>query len=424
MNFRKENPRDNFLFDTDVENIFITEYMPPAPGEHVKVYLFSLMYAQLGQEMDNGTVAQQLSLSEEDVLKAWSYWEELGVIRKHRKNPENKFDYEVEFVNLKELLYGKANKPAAKPAAPEAVRSDMEDETAKTLFRSIERIIGSVISKVEMEEVLSWMNEFHAAPEIIVYAYSYCKEKGKQNTRYVGAVVKKWVSEGLNDVVAVEDYLQNNDQRHYLYRRICKALGFARNLTEEEEKLADGWFDRMNYTIDKVLEACSLTSGISNPNIRYVNKVLVNWYEEQQQAPEGSAKPVSMTVVNQYYKYLQTSAEEEAEERRKKVYRAVPAIAEIEEEMGRLNMEISRMIISQRSDKEAQMNKIQSRMDYLTQEKAFLLTENNFELDYMDVKYRCSLCKDTGIDDDGGRCECVKQRTKEAESWQRSKSEE
>lgn len=421
MNFRKEKPQDSFLLDTDVENIFITEYMPPAPGEYVKVYLFSLMYAQLEEEMDNAAVAKQLSIPEEDVLKAWSYWEELGVIRKHRKNPDNKFDYVVEFVNLKELLYGKNVKPIKEDMADAPL--GLEDETTRSLFHSIERMSGSVINGTQMREILSWMNEFHATPEVIVYAYSYCKEKGKQNIRYVGAVVKKWVSEGLNDVVAVEEYLQNNDQRHYLYRRICKALGFARNLTEEEEKLADSWFDQMNYTIDKVLEACGLTSGISNPNMRYVNKVLVNWYEEQEEAASGQSKPVSMTVVNQYYKYLQTTAEQEAEDRRQQVYQAVPDIAEIEDEMGRLNMEISRMIISQRSDKEVQMEKIQSRMDYLTQEKAFLLTENNFELNYMDVQYRCNLCKDTGIDDDGGRCECVKQRTKEAEAWQRNRVE-
>jgi len=41
--------------------------------------------------------------------------------------------------------------------------------------------------------------------------------------------------------------------------------------------------------------------------------------------------------------------------------------------------------------------------------------------DYMDVKYTCSLCKDTGTKDTGEQCECFLQRTKEAKEkeWER-----
>ena len=48
------------------------------------------------------------------------------------------------------------------------------------------------------------------------------------------------------------------------------------------------------------------------------------------------------------------------------------------------------------------------------------MTENDFGLDYMDVHYKCEKCKDTGTNDEGGRCECYSLRTKEAETWQRN----
>ena len=53
MAFRREKIKDNFLLDTSVENLFITEYMAVAPGDFVKVYLFAQMYAGLGQEITN-----------------------------------------------------------------------------------------------------------------------------------------------------------------------------------------------------------------------------------------------------------------------------------------------------------------------------------------------------------------------------------
>ena len=49
----------------------------------------------------------------------------------------------------------------------------------------------------------------------------------------------------------------------------------------------------------------------------------------------------------------------------------------------------------------------------LSTEKAFLLTDNGFELDYMDIKYTCPHCKDTGILETGERCQCFGEVTKE-----------
>ncbi|MCB6993518.1 DnaD domain protein [bacterium 210820-DFI.6.37] len=420
MNFKREQAREYYLLDTDVENIFINEYMASAPGDFVKVYLFARMYAGLSEDMDNETIARQLSLQEEDVLKAWSYWEKMGVIRKIQKPDGGKFNYQVEFINLKELLYGKEPKKKKK-TDDDNMKAVLSDKSVQSMFKSIERITGRIFSGAEMMEILSWINDYEAAPEIVVYAFSYCKSRGKQNIRYVAAVVKRWVSEGLRDVLAVEEYLRNTDQRHYLYRRVFKSLGFARPATEEEMKIMDRWFDGMGYTIDKVLEACGKTSGISNPNINYVNKVLTNWYEEKTgTSADGKPRQVSAASVQKYYNYLRTKAEEEAQARVKEVYEKIPEIRQVEEEMNTCRMRISKVYLSGRDDKELEVKKLQKTIDSLNREKAVLLTDNDFELDYMDVHYKCGICKDTGTNDEGGRCECYSLRTREAELWQRN----
>ena len=50
-------------------------------------------------------------------------------------------------------------------------------------------------------------------------------------------------------------------------------------------------------------------------------------------------------------------------------------------------------------------------IDNLSAQKAFLLTEHDFELDYMDVRYRCPKCKDTGMLETGERCPCHREIT-------------
>ncbi len=415
MSFKREKTNDYFLLDTGVENIFINEHMASAPGDFVKVYLLALMYANLELDITNEEIARHLSMEHEDVLKAWTYWEKIGAVRKIKKNPEDKFNYDVEFVMLKEQLYGKNNRKTY--TADQNTHSLMADKEIKDMFAAIEKLTGRVISGTELMEVLSWINDFGATPEIIVYGYSYCMQKKKKDIKYIAAVIKAWAAEGLRDVISVEKYLSENEKKQYLYKRVFQALGFSRNATEEERRIMDTWFETMEFSLDKVLMACSKTSGITNPNINYVNKVLVNWFEEQKPGGAGSGSnggnELTSSEILRYYEILRQQEEAAAEERRRAVYDAVPRIKEIEDEIINLSSEMSKIIISDRVDRQSAMEKLKSKMDSMNTEKAFLLTDNGFELDHMDVKYRCPECRDTGKLETGEKCQCFAEVTRE-----------
>ncbi len=105
MNLKKEPISELYLSETKVENIFINEYMTNAPGDYVKVYLFGLMCAEQNLGSDTAEIARQCAMDEEDVLKAWTYWESRGLVRKHFPRPENRFIYDLSFQNLREQLY-------------------------------------------------------------------------------------------------------------------------------------------------------------------------------------------------------------------------------------------------------------------------------------------------------------------------------
>ena len=422
MKFRRKQGADYYLLDTGIENIFISEYMLSAPGDYVKVYLYGRMHAEMGEGVSVGVMAQQLSMKEAEVHKAWTYWEHMGAVRRI-KSPDGDL---VEFVNLKELIYNKKQdepKVQVKPPVPNQNRAILSDKNIQSMFKSIERILGRIMNGTEMMEILSWINDYKAAPEIIVYAFSHCKDKGKESLRYVAAVVKRWVDEGLEDIIAVEEFLDRIDQRYYLYKRVYKALGFARNATEEEMKIMNRWFDDMGFDIERVLEACKKTSGISNPNINYVNKILINWYQEESGKTVNvgdTPKPATAADVQRYYTYLRNKAEDEAAARTREVYETIPEIRSIEDKMSACSMQISKVYLSGADNKELEVKRLQKTINDLNQEKAILLTDHDFELDYMDVHYSCEMCKDTGTNDEGGRCECYALRAKEAETWQRN----
>ena len=410
MGFKKEYTGDIFLKDTSVENIFINEYLANAPGNHVKVFLYALMRAELHDDFDNNRLAKQLGMEIEDVLAAWTYWEKQGAIRKIHNNPQDITDYDVEFISLKSMLYGQGEETEA-PATFTSAVEGMSDTAVREMFSSVEKILGRILSSTETMEISSWINDFSVTPDVIAHGFEYCGERNKKDIRYVGAVIKRWAMDGYRTLEDVQKHIAEDDKRQHRHRRIFQALGFNRNPGEEERKIMDSWFDEMGFELDKVLEACGKTSGISSPSINYVNKVLSNW-------TEGKGKPhdpdeVTTSDIMNYYEELRAGEEAEAAARRDEVYSKVPKIREIEKQTNSLSREISRIIISDDVEKKEKTEKIRDTLEGLNMERAILLTDNGFDLDYMDVRYECPECKDTGVLETGEKCQCFGQVTKE-----------
>ncbi len=402
MKFIKSDIANIFLYDTKIENLFINEYMLAAPGEYVKVYLLGCMFAESNMPIDNELLAKQLNISEEEVEKAWRFWENNHVVRINGKG-ENQT---IEILNLKEEMFG----------SPVGSREkDLSDQSLEEVFDAIEKNWGMVLDANELEQIASWQEFYNISPEFLVFAITYCAEKDKKNVRYLEKVIQGWLENKCETVEDIQNYLNEVDQKYYKYKRVMQALGFARNATEVEKRIMDEWFDQLKFTMDKVLSACEKTSGISNPNLNYVNKVLQNWAKEARQSGvDVNKKTIDRSTLNEYLQYLRDKENTEAEERKLEVYKKIPRIKKIDSDIAELGAKMSQAVIA--GDKELG-SKIKAEIDDLIGERAFTLTENNYEIDYTDVKYSCDICKDTGITDEGEKCQCMGKRMEEAEAW-------
>ena len=411
---KRDKIYNEYMFDTKVENIFINEYMKDAPADFLKVYLMALMFTDLGKEMDEEKLKKSLGIAADDdvVERAWKYWERLGVVRREKG--------EIVFVSLKESLYGK--KKSEKQKAPsdvvEASLHILDDSGLKAMFTSIEKIMNRPLNGRETESILGWIDVTGATPEIISYAYKYCVETmKKENVNYVGKVVESWTNKGFRSRTQAEEYLEEMDNRHYMYKRVLRAMGFSRNATENEKAIMDTWFDDFDFSMDMILEACAKTSGISNPNMNYVNTVLMNWNKEKTGKDETGE--VTQKHVGEYYDFIREKAEREAKERKEEVYTAIPEIKKLDDQMKNNYISLTKTALGGGADKNEAMNRLKAENEKIRERIKSLLTKNRVPVDYMEVRYKCPLCKDTGMTDEGIRCQCYIEREKEAAQWQK-----
>lgn len=95
--------------------------------------------------------------------------------------------------------------------------------------------------------------------------------------------------------------------------------------------------------------------------------------------------------------------------RTEEVYNKIPAIRRIDEDIIKTGISMSKYILGNPNGYKESVELAKQKIDSLKMERAYLLTEANIPSDYMDLKYDCGPCKDTGFLPSGSKCNCLKQ---------------
>ena len=81
MNIFEQDHQALYFGSTPLEHIFLTEYMPAARGDYVKVYLMCLYHSRMPDDPAKvEDISRELGLEVSTVENAIRYWERRGLI--------------------------------------------------------------------------------------------------------------------------------------------------------------------------------------------------------------------------------------------------------------------------------------------------------------------------------------------------------
>ena len=447
--------KDIFLHRTKVENLFISEYLPDAPGDYVKVFLFGLMYAQYELTPDRKELSKLLGLSVDEIAEAWIYWESRGLVRIVREKDSNNEEVShVIFLSKIDELYGKVAEPESAPAPvaqaddmplyvsiddmdfDEVINDKLVDRRLRELYEKYQVTTGRTISRQEISKIEDAIKVYGIEPEIFDFAIDYCADLEKYSIDYIFKVALRWTEEGCRTVEEAKRLLDKHSRRNDCYRQVFKALGFNRLPAPIDREIMDRWFDQMNCSLAEVLDACSAAAGIREPNLKYVNKVIENRRLEKcgvntrlpkdsnqngsadaAAADEGS--PVSRKVLADYFEFIRSEDDKEREARITEVLRKIPGMRELFEAESNVNSKM--LSLRPGADNLDARQRLRAERIAIEENRKQLLTGNGFPSDYLTRKYRCSICRDTGYTDEGMVCSCCRERAAEAYKWHTNK---
>lgn len=95
--------------------------------------------------------------------------------------------------------------------------------------------------------------------------------------------------------------------------------------------------------------------------------------------------------------------------RREEIKSNLPEIFDIEREIGRLSVELSLSAIRGLTVTDKDFQVLKDKIKTLRVSKYEILVSNGYPMDYLEIKYDCPLCNDTGYNDKG-RCPCYREK--------------
>lgn len=254
------------LFDaTPVENMFITEYMLRAPGDFVKVYLYGLMLCYHdSQRMSLASMARDLDQTQEEVERAFRYWEREGLVRRTGDRPVS-----YAFYNLKQITLTRAEKPGE-----QLYHRNFMDEVRRTLD-------AQTLGDNDYQTILDWVEVYELPEEVVILLLRSEKERsrtGRVSFKIADRVAREWAQGGVRTLEDAEKMLILTGEREKELRRLLTRLGQKSDPSEDQKTLYHKWIDEWGFTPQAVQEACrETTKGV--PTMAYLDSILLRQHQ-------------------------------------------------------------------------------------------------------------------------------------------------
>ena len=258
---------------TALENRFLTDYLPAAKGDYVKVYLWGLYAcANKGPDYSLDEMAHDLFIPVPEIEAALRYWERRSLVSRTSDNPP-------------QYCFYSPTQRQQSPAADLAVDMDYV-----AFAESVYAAFGDrrKVNPGEISLAWEWVQDVGLTPEAVLMLVHHCiAQRGVhfsfKSAEKLAVAMKEAGVAGPEDA---ESFLQHNQSVHDGTRKVLSRMGKRRLPTEDELALYEKWVTEWRFAPQAILEACKkMTSG--DPSFKYLDGILNRMQEESEARTDG-----------------------------------------------------------------------------------------------------------------------------------------
>ena len=257
--------------NTDIPDIFFSEYLSQANGDYIKVYLYMLFLSKYDKDIKVNDLSKKLVLPLKTIQDAIKYWEEEGVITKKSTG------YIIN--NLQEIELNKLYKPKTTLSADQIQKSAESQQRAKAIDHINNKYFSGLMPTTWYPDIELWFKKYSFDEEVMIALFGYCFDRSALHKAYIQRVAESWYKNNIKTFNDLDTYYEKQEKVKVLANTISKKLGLNRLLSEYEYAYVEKWNVDYGYNFDIIEIALKKTTSKANPNFDYLNKLLSDWHD-------------------------------------------------------------------------------------------------------------------------------------------------
>jgi len=280
---------------TDVDNYYITEFLPEANGDAVKVYLYGLYLCKNFEgEFTLSDFAANMFMDEQLVVDLFRYWEDFDVVSIISESP-----FTVKYLPLTNL--GK----------PRKYKSGKYDDFSKAVQLLI---TDRMISVNEYSNYFSFMEEHNVSQEamLMVIKYYVDRKGATVSGNFIISEAKKLAFRGITTASAVEAELADYNSSSTDVQKVLDAMGLKHKAEVDDFNFYGKWTKEMNFSPKTVVFVAKFRKAKSSA---YLDKIMNELF---------GAKKFTEKEIKEYF-----ASKEKVTELAKKILRELSVYVEV-----------------------------------------------------------------------------------------------
>ena len=293
-----------YSMETDImtiPGIFIDYYLPAASGEDVRIYLYLLRILTGGsQDFTIPQLAERLDITEQELLRSLSYWEETGLVRLSYDSdgkPESVLFLDIVRAAKEELAL---NEPSPSPAAPEEQK------------------------RMEAERRLEGGSSHGENNPAVSFPLKSSGETASRNPASAGREKTPVFAAAPGADPSERELTEASFEPDFLAASFMLQSLIGREITPAETRQFCLWYLRLGRsqaTMEQLLMECRNKSGDHDPTFEDIDRTAAAWFrlsgasgmpKSPEPEPEALTPPVPRTPTRQEMNALDTDSEFQA----------------------------------------------------------------------------------------------------------------
>ena len=274
----EQNEKQLLFSETQLPDIFFTDYLPEIPGDYLKIYLYLVFLSKYKKDVKINDLSKKLSLPVKTISDGLKFLEESNLILKKTTG--------FIVIDLQEVALNNLYKPNLTQSKETIENVAKNQSRAKAIEHINNMYFQGIMGPSWYNDIDLWFRKYNFDEQVMITLFDYCYNRSALHKNYVQAVAEAWGANKIQTWNDLDIYDQKQEKLKKIKNTIAKKLGKYNGLTQYEEAYIENWVLDYGYDMNIIEIALKRTTFKQNPTFEYINNIITDWHERSLKTPD------------------------------------------------------------------------------------------------------------------------------------------